>query len=326
MLDQSQRDVLGLGLVALGAFMGFVLYGHWDGGRAGHGLAVALGWCIGEARSLAPVALVVGGGAMLLAQVMPARRPLRTGGLCLFAAVTLALAAGTLGVSDGTPAHGPASEQWRSAFLQAHGGIVGQGLYWAAHRLVQTLGVDILVVFLALVGAVLLTGASLAAALRAAGNGLIDTTRVLRAQAVAFERASRGILDEWAPRTQAESACSDVEQMRPPDPAPQELIVRATHVEAPSQDDLLGSWETDPIDEIEGPPSEPDGEQDTLGGAAGEEITGVAQVDAEALTPQGRLRDVVTDDPSFVWELPMADRILARSNAEQARPDTAGQE
>ena len=36
-LDQSQRDVLGLGLVALGVFMGFVLYGHWNGGRVGAG-------------------------------------------------------------------------------------------------------------------------------------------------------------------------------------------------------------------------------------------------------------------------------------------------
>ncbi len=195
-LNQSQRDVLGLALVGLGVFMGFVLYGHWNGGRVGHGLAVALGWCVGEARSLAPIALVVGGGALLLAQLMPTRRPLRSGGLCLFAAVTLALAAGTFGVSGGTPAHGPASEQWRSAFLQTHGGIVGQGLYWTAHRLVQTVGVDILVVFLALVGVVLLTGASLAAVLRATGSGLVDTSRVLRARAVALERASRELLEE----------------------------------------------------------------------------------------------------------------------------------
>jgi DNA segregation ATPase FtsK/SpoIIIE, S-DNA-T family len=305
-LDQSQRDVLGLGFVAVGVFIAFVLYGHWDGGRVGHGLAVALGLSVGEARSLAPVALVVGGGALLLAQVMPARRPLRTGGLCLFAAVTLALAAGTLGVSSGTPAHGPSSEQWRSAFLQAHGGVMGQALYWAAHRLVQTVGVDILVVFLTLVGVVLLSGASLAAVLRATGHGLMDTSRVLRARASALERASKGILEERAP-------------LQPPDPEPEELIVRATHVEAPSQDDLSGSWETDPIDEIESPPSEPDAEQD-------EEITGVAQVDAGALTPQGRLRDVVTDDPDFAWELPVAERLLTRSTAEQARPDTAGQE
>ncbi len=138
-LSQNQRDVLGLGLVAVGVFMGFVLYGHWDGGKVGQGLASALGWCFGEARALAPAAFVIGGSALLFAQFMPTRRPLRTGGLCLFAAVTLALAAGTLGISSGTPADASA-EQWSSASLQSHGGILGQGLYWVAHRLVQTSG------------------------------------------------------------------------------------------------------------------------------------------------------------------------------------------
>ncbi len=332
-LDQSQRDVLGLALVAVGVFMAFVLYGHWDGGRVGHGLAVALGWCVGEARSLAPVALVVGGGALLLAQLMPTRRPLRSGGLCLFAAVTLALAAGTLGVSGGTPAHGPASEQWRSAFLQTHGGIVGQGLYWAAHRLVQTVGVDVLVVFLALVGVVLLTGASLAAVLRATGSGLLDTSRVLRARASALERVSRGILDERLQGGHAKPHTSERASMHPPEPHPDELIVRATHVEAPSRDGLPAAWDADPIEQIEGSPGEPDGEEREQDEE--EQIAGVAQVDADtltgagALTPQGRLRDLVTDDPNFVWELPAAERILMRSTAEQARvggAELAGQE
>jgi DNA segregation ATPase FtsK/SpoIIIE, S-DNA-T family len=346
-LTQSQRDVIGLGLVAVGVFMAFVLYGHWDGGRLGHGLSVGLGWCVGQARTLAPVALVVAGGALLLAQLMPTRRPLRTGGLCLFAAVTLALAAGTLGLSSGTPAHGPASEQWRSAFLQVHGGIMGQALYWAAHRMVQTVGVDILVVFLALVGAVLLSGASLAAVLRATGNGLVDTSRVLRARAVALEQASREILDERASHTaQGRAARADEQSVQPPEPAPEELIVRATHVEAPSVDGLApGLGEVDPWDEDLGgqadqadsdhendPQSKIEQEQGSFDAVDLRKPADDAQhdpsepIDESLLTPQGRLRDVVTDDPDFVWELPGAERILTRSTAEQARPDTAGQE
>jgi S-DNA-T family DNA segregation ATPase FtsK/SpoIIIE len=321
-LDQSQRDVLGLALAAVGVFMGFVLYGHWDGGRVGHGLAVALGWCIGEARTFAPIALVVGGGTLLLAQVMPARRPLRTGGLCLFAAITLALAAGTLGVSSGTPENAMAA-QWHSTFLQTHGGIVGQGIYWTAHRLVQTVGVDILVVFLMLVGVVLLTGASLAAVLKATGSGLADTTRVLRARAQAIERASRDVLNERAGRPEQRASTGGHDAMVPPEPNPEELIVRATHVEAPSRDDQAGPWDSDPDDEIEAAQLEPEEQEE---GSEDEELPGVAHVDPDDLTPQGRLRDVVTDDPNFVWDLPQADRILARSTAEQARPDTAGQE
>jgi S-DNA-T family DNA segregation ATPase FtsK/SpoIIIE len=327
-LDQSQRDVLGLALAALGVFMGFVLYGHWDGGRVGHGLAVALGWCIGEARTFAPIALVVGGGTLLLAQVMPARRPLRTGGLCLFGAVTLALAAGTLGVSSGTQDSATAA-QWHSAFLQTHGGIVGQGLYWTAHRLVQTVGVDILVVFLTLVGVVLLTGASLAAVLKVAGSGLVDTTRVLRARAQAIERASRGLLDERAAPPEQRTSTDEHNSMLPPEPSPEELIVRATHVEAPSRDDQSEPWDSEPMEEIEAAQIEPgarEADESEEEGSEEEELAGVAHVDPDDLTPQGRLRDVVTDDPNFVWDLPQADRILARSTAEQARPDTAGQE
>jgi S-DNA-T family DNA segregation ATPase FtsK/SpoIIIE len=342
-LDQRERDVLGLGLVAVGVFMGFVLYGHWDGGQIGHGLAVALGWCIGRARGLAPVAFVIGGGVLLLDPVLPAHRPLRTGGLCLGAAIVLALAAGTLGVSSGTPAGAPVSDQWRSSFLESHGGLAGQAIYWLSHGLVQTVGVDILVVFLALAGGLLLTGASLAAVLRATGSGLAETTRLLVAdqgslrsligQAGTLERASRAIREEWAPIPKrdaseelfahsrvhlldGDSADDRPGGLQPPEPGPQELIVRATHVEAPSQDgafpELRGADEAPQSEGI-------DGEQD-------EEVAGVAHVDADALTPQGRLRDVVTDDPSFVWELPPAERILTRSTVEQARPDTAGQE
>ncbi|HTA96166.1 MAG TPA: DNA translocase FtsK [Solirubrobacteraceae bacterium] len=345
-LSQNQRDVLGLGLVAVGVFMGFVLYGHWDGGKLGQGLASVLGWCFGEARALAPAALLIGGSALLFAQFMPTRRPLRTGGLCLFAAATLALAAGTLGVSSGTPADA-GSEQWRSVFLQSHGGILGQGIFWVADRLVQTVGVDILVVFLLVVGVVLLTGLSLAVVVRATGNGLVDTSRVLRARASALERSGKSAGDEHAKRAQTDSRESAEHPLQPPEPAPEELIVRATHVEAPSVDGaapVLEPWDVDVEDVME--PGEPDGGHDPQ--AKGEDEDGsfsavdlrstqesesdeedevpAEPIDESLLTPQGRLRDAVTDDPEFVWELPGAERILTRSTAEQAKPDTAGQE
>ena len=347
-LDQRGLDILGLGLIALGVFMAFVLYGHWDGGHLGTALTVAVGWCVGRARVLAPAALIAGGGALLAAAVMPARRPLREGGLCLFASLTLALASGTFGVSAGTP-DGSSSGQWQAGFLESHGGITGQALYWVAHRLVQTVGVDILVVFFALVGVILLTGASLAAVLKRTGSGVMDTTRVLRSQVLALERASREMLEEWAPREHSRPiGMSSVPDLRPPEPDPQELIVRATHVEAPSVDDRSSSklfaqdWEDahrddeqseDPgqgmdLDSTEDGdldfsplPPEPGG-QEPIVQAAGK----VAVQEDSDLTPQGRLRDVVTDDPSFAWELPPANRILARSTADQARPDTAGQE
>jgi DNA segregation ATPase FtsK/SpoIIIE, S-DNA-T family len=336
-LDQRQRDVLGLALVAAGVFMGFVLYGGWDGGRAGHGLAVALGWGVGRARGLAPVALILAGGVLLLRPVLPALRPLRTGSSCLFASITLALAAGTLGVSSGPEKSdiGQQASSWSSAFLQAHGGVVGEALYQVSHRLVQNVGVDILVVFLFLVGVTLLTGASLATAIRATGSGLIDTTRIVRTRVAAAERERRP--------TARRGAVADSEEpsMTPPEPVDGELIVRSTHVEAPPRDgapeQAQEPWEVDPIEDSgDVAVAEP---EDLAAQAAAEDLAegadpqtpGVAraepadELDVGALTPQGRLRGAVTDDPSFVWELPDTNRLLTRSTGEQTRPDTAGQ-
>jgi S-DNA-T family DNA segregation ATPase FtsK/SpoIIIE len=312
-LDQRQRDVIGLGLIALGIFMGFILWGHWDGGGAGHGLAVGLGWIVGKARILAPIALIGGGGALLLRPVWPALRPLRTGAICLSASITLALAAGTLGVSSGAGDVSSKGASWTSVFLQAHGGVVGESLYQGSHRLVQNVGVDILVVFLFLVGVILLTGASLASAIRATGSGVADTTRMLKAH---------------RPRIATAESPELPESLHPPEPEPNELIVRATHVEAPALDEPP-AWESDPVDEA-GDPIENESEDEHQAELEEVEpqdsIPGVAVADPEQLTPQGRLREVITDDPDFVWELPPAERLLARSSADQTRPDTAGQE
>jgi DNA segregation ATPase FtsK/SpoIIIE, S-DNA-T family len=310
-LDQRQRDVLALGLIALGVFMGFVLYGGWNGGHVGHGLAVALGWSVGRARALAPLALVASGATMLMRPVLPALRPLRAGSGCLFCAIVLALAAGMVGVSEARGSH------WSARYLQAHGGAAGQALYEAAHRLVQQVGVDILVVFLFVVGLVLLTGASLAAALRATGSGMVDSTRIVRAQV-------RG-RNSLKPRVAAPIEERPVESLLPPEPRAAELVVRATHVEAPSLDE--GAFDSEDFDSEEEPEtqeSDPGVPQPGDTRPRGEAPLRAA-ADPEDLTPQGRLRERVTDDPDFVWKLPEPTKVLSRSSAEQARPDTAGQ-
>jgi S-DNA-T family DNA segregation ATPase FtsK/SpoIIIE len=329
-LDQRQRDVLGLALLAIGVFMGFVLYGGWNGGHGGHAVAVALGWTLGRARVFAPVALVLGGGVLLLRPVLPAVRPLRTGSICLFASVTLALAAGTLGLSSGP---GQDTHAWVSSHLQSHGGVVGQALYEVTHRLIQNVGVNILVVFLLITGVILVTGASLAGVLRATGTGLIDTTKMMR-------NLSQRPEPTQAPRPVSDPLEDDRSgfPMRPPEPD-SELIVRATHVEAPSRDwvepeeeqaaeaPLETPWSTEGED-LEAESADPalDDAVEPDEEAEEEQIAGVAHADPADLTPQGRLRGSVTDDPDFVWERPDASKLLTRSSVEQTRPDTAGQE
>ncbi len=167
MLDQRQRDLLGLALVAVGVYLGLVLYGHGDGGSVGGRLADALSWAVGIVRDGVPVALVLGGAALLLRPVLPALRPLRTGTLCLFAAVTLALAAGTFGLGPPGVRHG----FWHPDYFKPRGGIVGEALFWGSHHLVSTLGADVLAVFLFVAGMLLLTGASVSSLVRATAPG-----------------------------------------------------------------------------------------------------------------------------------------------------------
>jgi len=368
-LDERQRDVLALSLIAVGVFLGFVLYGGAGGGGVGRALAVGLGFLVGRARTLAPVALVLAGGVLLLRPVLPALRPLRTGSICLAGSIVLALAAGTFGVSTGQDGGERLVRQgtrWSQAFVQSRGGVVGQALYEASHGLVEQVGVDILVVFLFLAGVVLLTGASLAAVLRATGGGVVESTRVIAARV--GERRGRGggeDFDGGSRRAGAQPAAGGVElwpemesghePVVPPDPEPGKLVVRATHVEAPSLDQELHDWAQDggavesgdaggqaePWETDAERAEEPTGtagevgedEQATGEREAGpdpeeEQIAGVAAsaLDPSQLTPQGRLRDAVTDDPDFVWRLPESTRVLSRSSADQVRPDTAGQE
>ncbi len=325
MLDERGRDVLGLALVAVGVFMGFVLYAGWDGGRAGHGLAVALGWVLGRAHVLAPLAFMAAGGALLLRPALPTARslprdPRSIGTVCLFAAVTLALAGGTFGVSS---APGSAEAAWTSASLQAHGGVVGEVLYQLAHRLVQDVGVDILVLFLLLVGIILLTGASLGGALRATGSGVADTTRMMRALADRRPGEPEDGAGAFGDGFEGGGFAAPA-GVRPPEPYDDELIVRATHVEGPAQEEHDGG---DPEAAAAQAREEraPGSGEDLVQDLEEEEVSGVARADASELTPQGRLRDAVTEDPSFVWDLPDAVNLLTRSTGEQARPDTAGQ-
>ncbi len=343
-LDQRARDVIGLALVAVGVFMGFILYGGWDGGRAGHGLAVAFGWALGRARVLAPLALIAGGLTLLLREMLAARRsPLRDpraiGAVCLFAAATLALAAGMFGLSHGS---GTSETAWTSAFMQSHGGVVGEALYQFTHRFVQDVGVDILVVFLLIVGAILVTGASLGGTLRATGSGVAETTRMMRALSERHQLGedadedAGGVTDDFDIDAYASSAT-----LRPPEPDGRELVIRATHVEGPAQEDPDAP---DAFEQEARGKDQPEQQQQSLAAlaeaeAASErsdeqleedleqaaEVTGVARTDVEDLTPQGRLRDAVTEDPEFIWEMPDASKLLTRSTGEQSRPDTAGQ-
>ncbi len=360
LLEQRHLDLIGLGLVAVGVFLAFPVYFGFDGGAAGHAATDGLAYLVGQVALGVPVAIVLGGALFVLRPVLPAVRPFRAGALCLFLAFTLALAAGTFGL--GPP--GVRDGYWNEWFFRPRGGIVGDALLYVTATAVSTIGAHILAVFLFVAAVLLLTGASVAGLLRATSSGLADTTRAL-GRAVPARRAAPAPGPDGAPerpkrlrgkRGQAPElrdapAFDEAElprSLQPPEPRDGEVVITATHIEAPPLDTATGRdrfWSGsvrypdiygepipgngDPQLELPIEPPEPAEPAPPLPDEEGD-VTRVQPPrhrtpTAEDLTPQGRLRGSITDDADFAWQLPSVG-LLKRSTAEQTRPDTAGQE
>ncbi|HTU95144.1 MAG TPA: DNA translocase FtsK [Solirubrobacteraceae bacterium] len=352
-LEPHHVDILALALIAVGVFLGGVSYLDWAGGALGNGAVHATRFVFGALGYAVPVALVIGGLLILVRELRPPTRPLRTGVGCLVAALTLMLAAGTLGLGPGAASAG---QFWQAAAFERRGGIVGQTEFWVMSHLLSTLGADILAVFLFVAGLILVSGATLATVVRATGAGVVGTGRAVRrstdnfsatlggrrpttATAAARSRARSVTVtgDPNGPITADRLIDPDLldpdqlpDPLLPPEPDTAELIVRATHVEAPPNDGRAD-------DEDPAPPLfDPDGDGGEGEIAASDERPGAEaepeerrparpEVDPEDLTPQGRYREAITDDPDFEWQVPNG-HLLVRSTAEAARPDTAGQE
>src|SRR4051812_12346616 len=140
-------ELWGLGFVALGIFLGSVLYAGWNGGFVGRALANGFDSLIGGASWVLPVLLVSVGGLMVTRSALIDVRPFRTGlGVLAFGLML------SLGKDQG------------GYFGQALGGAVGVAI--------GATGSFILGVFLGLVGALLLSGASLGAILRHSGRSM----------------------------------------------------------------------------------------------------------------------------------------------------------
>ena len=369
-LEPHHVDIVALALVAIGIFLGGVAYLHWSGGALGDGAVRAATFVLGELGYVVPVTLVAGGGLILMRELRPPARPLRTGLVCLLAALTLALAAGTLGIGPGAV---PAGEWWRASAFEVRGGIVGEAEFWVASHLLSTLGADILAVFLLFAGVILVTGATAAGVIRATSTGMVETSRAVRRStdsfttlarrpeaetAAATKRPRRGLLDPaLMPDPLAPPEAGLPEPLLPPESDTSELIVRSTHVEAPPisadpEEQEVRPADTRPRLERLDPfsdESEPAGADPAADAAAGAEEIAELELDdedeafappaiededegparrpvgAEDLTPQGRYRASITDDPEFEWRVPSA-RTLTRSTGEAAKPDTAGQE
>ena len=144
---QQHPELWGLGSVALGLFLGAVLYFGWNGGYVGGWLGEGLDRLVGEAKYVVPVALAALGALVVTRSELVDVRPFRTGLAVLGCGLLI-----TLGKDQG--------------------GYLGQLLGGAVGVAIAATGSLLLGIFLMLVGSLLLSGASLGALLRRSGRGI----------------------------------------------------------------------------------------------------------------------------------------------------------
>jgi len=302
-LEQRHLDLIGLGLVVLAVFFGCVVYLGWEGGQAGEALVDGLRWLIGGVHVLVPVTLFGAGAVLVLKPMLPAVRPFRAGAVCLFAGLALALAAGTFGLGPGG-----LEVRWDGEWVKPRGGLAGEGIYWAVSTLLGSFGAHLLAFFLFCAAALLLTGASVAGVMRATQESLTSASREVQAT-VARRRETTEELQALEESVGESEFWSGPERF--PDLYPEQPEAAVTGPAAEEEPDA------------EAEQREAEEEPETV--AIQPELPELQPVRPEDLTPQGRYRAAITDDPGFVWKLPDP-RFLKRSKEDGLRPDTVGQE
>ena len=151
-LDQRTLDLIGLGLVALGAYLVFLLYLGGQGGSLGEGLREGLLHSLGAGAYLLPPALFVAAAFMIFAPDTSLERPLRGGAVVLAFGFLLLL-------GSGFPTGRSGSEGFFDpSWYPAHGGAAGEALYWGFSSTLQPTGALIVAIVALTAGLLMATG------------------------------------------------------------------------------------------------------------------------------------------------------------------------
>ncbi|MFL5871558.1 MAG: DNA translocase FtsK 4TM domain-containing protein [Solirubrobacterales bacterium] len=313
-LDQRHYDVFGLGLIAVGIYLGLILYMSWDGGPVGEATADGLSNAAGQVAYVAPIAIAGWGASLIARPMIKAPSALNAGFVLLLCALLLAYAAQTLGLGPVRPVR---HDYFEHRFMIEHGGALGESLYWASTSLFHRLGAQILAVLMFVSGILLLTGTTIAQVVGATG------TVVRRAGA------------------QTRDVARSVRTQRLTDPAWPEAsgdeiaITRANQTEAVATEALTRGDEEDDETE-EWPPAAPEAEDDDFTYDTGEakalpptppaEPISPAEAGPHGTTPMGAARQThgVTASEEIAY-IPPPTKALEKGKADPG-PDTRDRE
>ena len=292
-LEPHHVDILGLALVALGVFLGGIGYLGWSGGTLGRNAMSAAWLALGTVGYAVPAVFAVAGVMLLFRELHSADRPIGAGVSCLAGALTLAMAAGTLGLG---PGEAVGRRYWQPGALRLRGGVIGQAELWVSSHLVSQIGADILAVFLFVSGLMLISRTTAAGVIRATGAVLASRSRSIRHSTDALlATVTRSARTAIGPETNST-----------------ELVVTAIRAAAVSR----GHSDIPELSVVACPGDcEPAAQNDFTGIASSEVGSGELTGSRRGAAAVGR----------GAWRLP-SNRILTRSPAETAQPDRAGQE
>jgi DNA segregation ATPase FtsK/SpoIIIE, S-DNA-T family len=300
-LEQRHYDVLGLGLIAAGVYLAFVLYGEWDGGRVGSWLDGALADAFGRVAYVVPIALTGWGGALIARPLLRAPSAFNAGGLLILAGLLLAFAAQTAGIGPERPVR---HDYFEPRFFTEHGGAVGEALYWATTTLFQRLGAQIIAILMLVSGGLLITGTTITGLIGGAGRAARQATLGTReiARTVRTQRISDPAWGESA---------DDIAITRHAPTEP--LATEAMSTEPLERDE--GEWEDEEPEPVEPAGGEPEVE----------EPAGVVEPDPVATTPMGNARTGgYTASDEINYRLPPT-KVLEKGKADPG-PDTRDRE
>jgi len=319
-LEPHHVDIVGLSRVAAGVFLAGVGYLGWPGGALGHGAVSAASYALGVVGYAVPAGLVLTGVMVLLRELHRPHRPIACSVACLAAALTLGISAGTLGLG---PSEASARLYWHPSAFRSRGGIVGEAELWASSHLISNIGANILSIFLLVTGLMLISRATAAGVVRAAGAGLVGIRWRTSRASVALRLPLQPMLGRTAVAVPTEPEARELAGVS-------DLALRARSVALTGlQIDGAATTERS-LPDIPMLCPAADVERDASGG--GElgneddiEVKGVDRARSADLLGSGHRKAGIGGELSVQWRLPPR-RILTRSSAEGIRPDTAGQE
>jgi DNA segregation ATPase FtsK/SpoIIIE, S-DNA-T family len=318
-IEQRHLDLIGLGCLAAALYLGFVLYGGWEGGKVGEGLRTGLTWLAGAAAYTAPLILAGIGGALVMRPFVRYPGAINAGALLLVAGLLLAFAAETAGIGAGQPQRG--DRYFEPDYFTEHGGALGEVLYWASATLFQRIGAHIIAVLMILSGVLLLSGRPIAGLIRSsaeAGRRARQATGELArtARQVRGGEPGRGGLStlplERDTETAMETVFEDPGETMALDDGDLDEEEDTARVPVPGEPEAEAE-EVEPVDayEVEGDPES---------AAIVPEHEG-AEIEIAATTPMGAKRTGgITESDELDYKLPPP-KVLKRGSGTDQGPD-----